>query len=129
MKIKLVPAEKTFQPIGELSAEHRAQHTDRKEEAGWRADPLRVIGCKSPCRNHTMNVRMMLQVLAPGMENAQEAYFSAEVLRVCRDLEQCLRTGVEQEIVNNPLVLERQCGHIVWECEDDVEVGNGKQIS
>ena len=44
-------------------------------------------------------MRVLQQVLSPGMQNAEKTNLGAEVLRVGRDLEQRLGTGAEQEIV------------------------------
>src|SRR5262245_47870369 len=88
-----------------------------------------MIQSKSAGRNNAMDVRMMLQILAPRMKNAEEPNFGAEMFRVGCDLQQCLRTCVEQEVVNNSLVLHCQCRQFVRQREYDVEVGNGQQIS
>jgi hypothetical protein len=39
-------------------------------------------------RDHTVDMRMMLKVLAPGVEHTQEANLRAEMLCVSRDREQ-----------------------------------------
>src|SRR5262245_22507218 len=88
-----------------------------------------MIQSKSACRNDAVDVRMVLQVLAPSMKNAEEPDFGAEMLRVSCDLQQCLRTRVEQEVINNSLVLQCQCGQFVRQREYDVEVRNRQHIS
>src|ERR1039458_6752766 len=56
-------------------------------------------------RDHTMNVRMMQQILAPGVEHTQKADFRSEMFGVGSDLQQSRGAGTEQEIVNDLLVL------------------------
>src|SRR4051794_10211457 len=57
-----------------------------------------------------MNVRMVLQVLAPGMEHRDEADLSTEVARIGGDRAQCFGCGPEQDGVDRGLVLERDFG-------------------
>jgi hypothetical protein len=44
-------------------------------------------------------------------------------------LEQGFRTGAEQEVIENPLVLQRQWGELVREGEDNVDIGNGQKFT
>ena len=46
-----------------------------------------------------MDVRVKLEFLIPGMENAEEADLRAEVFRITRDFQKRLRAGAKQEIV------------------------------
>jgi hypothetical protein len=51
---------------------------------------------------------MMLQVLSPGMEHAEQADVGSEVLRVACDFEQSCRAGAEEQAVKQPLVLKHE---------------------
>ena len=53
-----------------------------------------------------MNVRMMLKILAPGVEHAQKADLRTEMLGVGSDLQQSRGAGAEQEIIDDFLVLQ-----------------------
>ena len=55
-----------------------------------------------------MNVRMMLKILSPGVEHAEEADLRAEMLGIGGDLQQGRGAGAEQEIVDDLLVLQSQ---------------------
>ena len=76
-----------------------------------------------------MNMRMNFEFLAPGMQHAEEANFRAEVLRITSHFEECFRTGTEQEIVEDFLVLQNQGSQAAGECEDHVQIARRKQLS
>jgi hypothetical protein len=44
-----------------------------------------------------MDVRVSLQSLSPGMQNAQETDLGTEAIRIGRDFQQGCGTGIEQE--------------------------------
>jgi hypothetical protein len=50
----------------------------------------------------------MQQVLPPGVQYGEEADPGAEVFGICGDAAQCLRGGMKQDAVDDPLVLQRQ---------------------
>ena len=54
-----------------------------------------------------MDMRMMIEVLAPGVQHGGNADLRAQMLRVGGDCRQRLGGGLEQEAVDLRLVLER----------------------
>jgi hypothetical protein len=75
-----------------------------------------------------MKMRMMVQVLSPGMEHRQKSDLSAEVFRVGANLEQRLRRGFEQTAVNQPLVLERQWAQCLRQREHHMKVLDRQEL-
>jgi len=75
-----------------------------------------------------MDMGMMLEVLSPAMEHAEESDLRAEVPGIASSFEQCRGTGAEEQIVKQPLVLEDERGELVGQGEDDVEVRHGQQL-
>ena len=71
---------------------------------------------------------MMGQRRAPGVEHGGEADARAEMLRVGGDGGQRLGGGLEQEVVDGGLVLERDGADRRRQGEDDVIVGNRQQV-
>jgi hypothetical protein len=57
-----------------------------------------------------MDVRMMIEVLPPGMQDGGEANLSAQMLWVLGDRRQRLGGGLEQEPIDPGLVPEGQGG-------------------
>ena len=96
-----------FESIDELTAEDGAECFDRQKEAIARTDPGFVIGRETAGRDHTVDVRMVEEVLAPGVKHAEEANLSAQVLRIGGELQQSRRTGAEQQAIQDSLVVER----------------------
>jgi hypothetical protein len=72
---------------------------------------------------------MMLEVLSPGMEHAEESDVGSQVLGIASQFEHRGSAGAVEQIVEKPLVLEDKSGQIMRQCEDHVEVGNGQQFS
>jgi len=72
-----------------------------------------------------MKVRMVLQVLAPGVEHADEADLGAEMLRIGGDRAERLGRRPEQNGVDRSLVLERDLGCGRRQGENDVEIQPG----
>ena len=81
--------------IHEFTPEHFAENGDGQEKLLPRVDPPRMIQSQTAGWNNTVYVRVMLQLLVPGVEDAEEADLSAETLWVAGDLKQCLGAGLE----------------------------------
>jgi hypothetical protein len=60
-----------------------------------------------------MHVGMMLQVLPPRMQHAEQANIGTQVLRVVGDFEQRYGTGAKEQIVKQPLVLKHERGEFM----------------
>ena len=75
-----------------------------------------------------MDVGVVLEGLPPGVQHGQEADLGPEVLRVGGDLPQGLRGGPEQQVVDDPRVLQGDRAEGRREGEDDVEVLDREQL-
>lgn len=73
-------------------------------------------------------MRVLQQVLTPGMQKGEEAHFPAEALRVTAQREQGFRGGLKQEVVDNRLVLKGDFGGFLWDREDHVEILDRQQV-
>ena len=73
-----------------------------------------------------MNVGMKFELLAPGVQHAEETNLCAEVSRIASDFQKGVGTGAEQEIVEDFLVLQNQWRQAAGEREDHVQVA-GRQ--
>src|SRR5882724_9423945 len=76
-----------------------------------------------------MDMGMEPELLIPGMQHGEEAQFRAEVPRIASDFEKCFCTGAEQQIVNDFLVLQSQCGELRRKCEDHMDVARREKFS
>ncbi len=94
----------------ELAAKDATEHFDRKKESVVWLDPARVIGRESTGRNHAMHVRVKFEFLTPGVQHAEETDLGAEMFGIASDFQKCFRTGPEQQIVDDLLVLQEPAG-------------------
>src|SRR5258708_30225159 len=122
-------AECTPKSGDKLAAEDTAEHFDGKEEGSVRGDPAGVIRSETAGGEHAVDMGMMLQPLVPGMEHAEEADLRAEVTRIASDLQQGCSTGVKQQVVDQPFILQCEWSQFPWQGEDHVHVAGGQQLS
>ncbi len=76
-----------------------------------------------------MDMGMEPELLIPGMQHGEEADFRAKVFRIASDFEKCFRTGVEQQIVDDFLVLQSQWSKLRRKCEDHMDVARREKFS
>src|SRR5215472_1502260 len=76
-----------------------------------------------------MEMRMETELLTPSMQHTEEADLRAEKSRIAGHFEKGFRTGAEQQIVDDLLVLQHQWGQAAGECEDHVHVARGEKFS
>ena len=94
----------------ELAAKDTTEHLDGKKEGVAWLDPTRAIGRESAGRHHAMHMRVKFEFLTPGVQHAEEADLCTKMLGIACDFAQCFRTGSEQEIVDDLLILKSQWG-------------------
>ena len=83
------------------------QRGDRQEESSRGRDPSGTVGCKTASRNNVVYVRMMVKVLSPSVEHAKKPDVRTQMFRVAGEFEHRRCTSAEQQIVKQPLVLQR----------------------
>src|SRR6266404_4582505 len=76
-----------------------------------------------------MDMGMEPELLIPGMQHGEEAKFRAEVSGIASDFEKCFRTGTEQQIVDDFLVLQSQWSKLRRKCEDHMDVARREKFS
>src|SRR5260370_6973828 len=62
------------------------------------------------------------------MQDRKEANVCLQVTRISGYLEQGLRTGAEQEVIEDLLVLQRQWGELVRQSKDNVDIRDGQKF-
>src|SRR2546426_848222 len=62
------------QAIHELAPKHFPENIDRQEEPLRRVYPPGVVRSQTAGGNYTVDMRMMLEFLVPGVEDAEETY-------------------------------------------------------
>src|SRR5262249_34416168 len=107
-KQQFAVTERMFEPGDELATEDAAEYFHRQEEGIARGNPSLVVSGKGAGWNHAVNMRVMLKILSPGVENTQEADVGAKMLWVGSNLQQGCGTAAEQEVIYDLLVLQGQ---------------------
>jgi len=75
-------------------------------------DPLRALEREASRRDDAVEVRVVEQILAPGMEDRKKSNLCSQVTRIAGYLLQSLRTGAEQQIIEDLLVLQHEFGKV-----------------
>jgi hypothetical protein len=75
-----------------------------------------------------MDMGVDAELLIPRMQHAEETDLCAEQSRIARHFEESFSTGAEQEIVEDPLVLQDQWCQATGECEDNMKVTRGQEL-
>ena len=106
MKPELSGSVSLLERFEKLAAEDFAEHPFRKKEAIIaRAHPMGMVAGQTAGSDDAVNMGMMLQLLIPGMENAEEADRGAEASGVCGNFDESLCARAEQQSVDHLLVL------------------------
>ena len=106
VKLELSGSVSLLERLKKLSAEDFAENPFRKKEAIIsRAHPMGMVARQTAGSYDAVNMGMMLQLLIPGMENAEEADLCPEMPGVCGNFDESLCAAAEQQPVNDLLVL------------------------
>ena len=106
-EVQLTGGERLLQVVQEQPPEHPRQHPDRQEEPRPAGDPAFAVWRDPAARNEKVKMRVVQQVLPPGVQHAEEADLRTQMLRIGGDGAQRLRRRPEQDVVDHGLVLER----------------------
>jgi hypothetical protein len=88
-----------------------------------------VVTGKTGARNDAVHMRMVRQILAPGVQHHDDAGLSAEITLILRKSEKCLGCRTEQKRVKQLLVREEQRIQSMRHGEDDMEVTRVKHLA
>ena len=106
MELEFSGGEGLLEGVGELAAENLAEHWLREKKVlALRTNPARVIQGQTPGGDYTVDVRMMLKLLVPGVKDAEETDLRAEMPGIFRDFQKRLGAALEQQTVNDLFVL------------------------
>ena len=129
MELEFAGGKRLLECLDEFATENLAEDSYREKEVAIPGrNPMRVIRRKAPGGNDAVNVGMMLQLLIPGMEDAEEPDFGAEMLGVGGDFQQRLSTAAEQQSVDYFFVLQGQRPQLVGKRKHDMSVRRGEQL-
>ena len=129
MELKLAVAKSDLECSDELAPEDTAKHFDGKEEGMAAGNPALVVQGGAARGNHAVDVGKVLQALIPGVQHAEETDVGTQMTGIAGDLQQSFSARVKQQVVNQPLVLQRQWREFAWQGEHNVHVWRRQQFS
>ena len=113
----------------ETVAETGGQDVLRQEElGGGRPAPAQSIGAQTGGRHDTVDMRMELELAAPGMEHAQDSQLSAEILLPAGHFLQGGGALLKQKGVSQFLVGAQPGAQRFGHRKGDQVIGNGKEF-
>lgn len=128
MELQPTFSERVLELCHELAAEEAAEHTHGEEEARAAGLPSAPIVGQATRWDHTVHVRMVNECLAPGVEDGEEPEAGAEVAWVLGDLLKRLGRRAQQQVVDDPRVLESERRQRLRQGEHHVRVGHGQHL-
>ena len=129
MEPQLTGSVSKLQTFEELATKDLAENSLRQKEARVSGmHPVRVITRKTAGGHDAVSMWMMLQLLIPAVEHAEETDLGPKVPGICSDLDQSLGAGAEEQPVDHFFVLQRQRGQLMGEREDDMRIGHRQQF-
>ena len=93
MKAELPLIEGAAEQSQELAPEDPAEHAHREKKTRSATDPSLAIPRRPSARDEAMHMGVLLEVLAPGVQDGQEADLGAKLLGIGGDLLQSLGGG------------------------------------
>jgi hypothetical protein len=122
MEMQLATLEGLLEPNDELATKNSRQHLEGKEETILRFYLVRVIETQPASGNDAMHMGMQGELLTPGMQDAEEANFRAEVPGIASHFQKSFRTGAKQQAIEKFFVLQRQACELCRKREDHMDV-------
>ena len=105
------------------------EDADGQEEVRSTRHPLGPIGGQAPGGQDTMEMRVMVQLLAPGVEHGEAADLGPEMLGVPGDVLERLGDRAKEQPIEQARVLQRQGPQVVRQGKDHMDVGRVEHLA
>src|SRR5262249_39269703 len=112
----------------EASTKKAREHPHGQKEPRPTPDPALPIRREPAARHHAMQMRVMHEVLSPGMQDREEADLGTEMFGVRADGAQGLGGGGEEQVIDHGLVLIGDGRDLFRQRKDDVKVWAVEQL-
>ena len=89
-----------FETLQEQAPEQTREHANCQKEAGPAGNPSLAVRRYAAARNDTVHMKMVLEVLAPAVQDGSEADVGAEVLAIGGNGVESFGCGREQQSIN-----------------------------
>jgi len=112
-----------------LGPEDLREGAHREEEVRVGGDPSRALWGEGAAGDEAMKVDVLAEVLAPGVQDGGDAEIASQVLGIAREGLKRFGRRLEEEMVDQARLVLGEMVESMGEREDDVEVGDGQQLS
>src|SRR5215468_6512699 len=109
-ELELTGLVSTGELVQDQSSEQARENLHGEEEVGPTSDPTGSIKGDAAAWHDHVDVWMVIERGAPGMEDGKDADAGAEVLGIGRDGDDGLGRGLEQDVVDRSLVVVGDVG-------------------
>jgi hypothetical protein len=106
-ELQLTGIECCRQTPEEQVLEQAREHANRKKESGPAGDPTLAVRRDASTRNNAVNVRMVMEVLTPCVQDSGHAYVGTKMPAIGGNGGEGLSRGLEQQSIDLGLVLVR----------------------
>ncbi len=96
MEFQLAFAKGALERRNKLATKDATKHLDGKKESVTSFDPAGVIGGESAGGHDAVHVRVMLEFLVPGVQDAEEADLRTEMFGIASHFQKSFRTASKQ---------------------------------
>ena len=117
------------QTFEEQAPEQAREHANRKKESGSAGNPTLAVRRDAATRNDAVHVRVVLEVLAPGVQDCDDADVGAEVLAIGSNGDQRLGRSLKQQPVDLGLVLVGHRADHGRKREDEMKIRHRQKLS
>ncbi len=122
MELELAVGKRFAQSLQEQAAEEPGENSDGQEETRTASDPALTVWRDPATRHHAVHVRMVHEVLSPGVEDREKADLGTQVGRVSGDGGERFGAGAKENLVEHLLVLQGNGSDWLWQRKDHMEV-------
>ena len=124
----LAPAVDVLERREEQASEAPAEDLHWQEEVRAPGEPSGPVGRQASSGEDTVEMRVMVELLAPGMEHRQAADVRPAMLRVPGDILERLRHGPKEQAIEHTRVVEAQGTEDRRQRKDYIDVGRVKHL-
>jgi hypothetical protein len=114
--------------VEQFAPKDAGERTNGEEVAARAADPASSGGIETPGGHDAVQVDVERKILAPRVQDRDDAGLGSEVMRVASELAQRVGRGAEQRGVDESGTPECQRVQPVRQGEDDVDVVHGEEL-
>ena len=127
-KVQVALCKGVTQTGDEFPAKDLAQYLHGEKEGRTRVDPPRSVWGQSAGGHDTVDMRMMLEALPPGVQDHEPANGGTQAPRVRGHLQKRGRGGAEEQVVHDALIGEREARQRLRHGEDKVHVADRQEL-